>query len=171
MWLMSRAEGEGWKRVRQSGRLSGVWTCLEASTRQRKSLLHPSPMESGPFEHKLAPHRRVRSRGCLFSGLLTRFELKRSNPGLGGVTPCTQRCLPTPPPLADGAATFYAQKSTLSLFYINPRPGGGISQCFGVCFLAAAPLASRHCSLCLKKPCFLLPRMTSRSARPIGRPQ
>lgn len=35
------------------------------------------------------------------------------------------------------------------------------------CVFAAAAL--RHCSLCLKKPCFLLPRMTSRSAHPIGR--
>lgn len=34
-WLRRR-EGEGWERVRQSGRLSGVWTCLAACTKQRK---------------------------------------------------------------------------------------------------------------------------------------
>lgn len=29
--------GEGWNRVKQSGRLSGVWTCLAACTKQRNS--------------------------------------------------------------------------------------------------------------------------------------
>lgn len=33
VWCMGR--GEGWERVRQSGRLSGVWTCLAAAPNKR----------------------------------------------------------------------------------------------------------------------------------------
>lgn len=53
---MSRMEGEGWERVRQSGRLSGVWTCLAACTKQRKYTdtrsFYISQIQSGRFERR-----------------------------------------------------------------------------------------------------------------------
>ena len=101
-------EGEGWERVRQSGRLSGVWTCLAACTKQRKwtqtrrfSALRISERHRRNAELALPESRRVffiiPDHRSLSGGEDFKAETGAAgaqNTGLGGVTPCTQRCLP-----------------------------------------------------------------------------
>lgn len=82
----------------------------------------------------------------------------------------TGRCYALHPALSAEAAArplYFTQFTSLVLVFASPRPAPWTDPCPGSGMRVAALW---HCSLCLKKPCFLLPRMTSHSVRPIGRP-
>lgn len=120
---VSVAEGEG--RVRQSGRLSGVWTCLAACTKQRK-YREMCRFSSYRRSHAaLNSHLHLIHAFVLLLYLLLRADVRlkrgssrRTNTGLGGVTPCTQLSLP----LLLLAATFILEMISLIMISIRMCP-------------------------------------------------
>lgn len=169
-WLSEKGGGgEGRERVRQSGRLSGVWTCLAACTKQRKY------REMCRFSSYRRSQAALNSHLHLIHAFVIFASQSRCEAETGQQQTHkhgTGRCYALHPAQSAAAAAcryvytrddffnydFYSDVSyTLNL--VKPW----------VCFPVALALTLQHCSLCLKKPCFLLPRMTSHSVRPIGR--
>lgn len=186
-------EGEGRQRVRQSGRLSGVWTCLAACAKQRKhtSTWRDRVARIGHVRLAGSPRRVsgadiVSFVGVWFPRRLEAGQLVHKH-GTGRCSAQDSAPSLTPllsPPPTRLSATAAAQHSACAARLLFFSFLVGLFAFLAATHLtrytrtqfrsyspAAAATALRHCSLCLKKPCFLLPRMTSRSARPIGRRQ
>lgn len=117
-------EGEGRERVRQSGRLSGVWTCLAACTKQRKYREMCRFFSYRRSQAALNSHLDLTHAFVLLFYLLLRADVRlkrgssrRTNTGLGGVTPCTQLSLPL---LL--AATFYTRDDFFNYDFCSDVP-------------------------------------------------